>query len=90
MSKTKEHWPTLIIMNGRPYQLKELNRRGVDNPCELCDLRTECGYPDGYHDLLELCTSDDRNEAWYFEEDWTIYGKNLYDFISPELAKDNK
>lgn len=90
MSKTKEHWPTLIIMNGRPYQLKELNRQGVNDPCELCDLRLICDAPDEYYDLINLCKSDARDDAWYFEEDWTIFGKNLYDFISPELAKDNK
>lgn len=88
MSKTKEHWPTMLIMNGRPYQLKELNRQGINNPCELCDLRTECGYPDGLDHFMQLCTSDDRDNAWYFEEDWTIYGKELCDFIAPELAND--
>lgn len=88
MSKTKEHWPTMLIMNGRPYQLKELNRQGINNPCELCDLRTECGYPDGLDHFMQLCTSDDRDNAWYFEEDWTIFDKPLYDFLSPELAND--
>ena len=89
MSKMKnEHWPTVIVMNGRPYQLKELNRQGINNPCELCDLRTECGYPDGLDHFMRLCTSDDRNNAWYFEEDWTIYDKPLCDFINPELADD--
>ena len=86
--KTIEHWPTVIVMDGRPYRLKELNRRGINNTCELCDLRTECGYPDGYHDFLELCTTDDRNDAWYFEEDWTIYDKRIGDFINIELADD--
>ena len=89
MSKMKnEHWPTVIVMNGRPYQLKELNRQGINNPCELCDLRTECSYPDGLDHFMRLCTSDDRNNAWYFEEDWTIYDKPLCDFINPELADD--
>lgn len=88
MSKTKEHWPTIIVMNGRPYRLKEMNRQGINNPCSLCDLRTLCNNENGQGFLYTLCTSDDRNEAWFFEEDWTIFGKPLCDFINPELASD--
>ena len=84
--ETEAYWPTVIIMNGTPYRLKELNREGINNPCELCDLRTECGYPDGLDHFMELCTSDDRDQAWYFEEDWTIFNKRIYDFINLELA----
>ena len=88
MSKTKEHLPTILIMNGRPYQLKKLNRQGINSPCELCDLRTVCNNYEGYTNFYKLCTSDDRNGAWYFEEDWTIFDKPLCDFIAPELAND--
>lgn len=75
-------------MNGKPYQLKKLNDKSINNPCELCDLRTECGYPDGLDHFMQLCTNDNRDDAWYFEEDWMIYGKELCDFISPEFAND--
>lgn len=85
---TNEHWPTVIVMNGRPYQLKELNRQGINNPCSLCDLRMLCNNEKGQGFIYALCTSDDRNDAWYFEEDWTIYDKPLCDFINPELAND--
>lgn len=89
MSKmTNEHWPTVIVMNGRPYLLKELNRQGLNNPCELCDLRMFCNNKKGTATMYALCTSDDRNDAWYFEEDWTIFDKQLCDFINPELAND--
>lgn len=83
--KTNEHWPSVIIMNGRPYQLKEMNRQGINNPCSLCDLRTLCNNENGQGFLYTLCTSDDRNEAWFFEEDWSIYDKQICDFVSPEL-----
>lgn len=87
MSKMKnEHWPTVIVMNGRPYLLKELNRQGLNNPCELCDLSMFCNNKKGTATMYALCTSDDRNDAWYFEEDWTIFDKQLCDFIDPELA----
>ena len=84
--KTNEHWPSVIIMNGRPYQLKEMNRQGINNPCSLCDLRTLCNNENGQGFLYTLCTSDDRNEAWFFEEDWSIFGWRISDFIDPELA----
>ena len=86
---TEAYWPTVIVMEGRPYQLKEMNRQGINNPCELCDLRIECGYPDGLDHFMQLCTSDYRNQAWYFEEDWTIYDKRICDFLNAELVGDN-
>lgn len=88
MSKTKEHWPTMLIMNGRPYQLVKLERKGVNDPCTMCDLRWECEAPEGYYNLVKLCKSDNRDDGWYFAEDWEMYGKHLCDFISPELAND--
>lgn len=86
--ETNEHWPTIIIMNGKPYQLVELERIGINDPCCLCDLRFECDEPNDHYDLLTLCKSDDRDDGWYFEEDWTIFDKPLCDFINPELAND--
>ena len=86
--KTNEFWPTVIVMNGRPYRLKELNRQGLNNPCELCDLGWECEAPINHNNLIGLCRSDDRDDAWYFEEDWTIYGKRIGDFTNIELAND--
>lgn len=84
----KEHWPAVIIMNGRPYQLIKLMRENINDPCSMCDLRQECGVSDYYYNLLKICKSDDRDDRWYFEEDWTIFDKPLYDFLNPELAED--
>lgn len=86
--KTNGFWPTVIVMEGRPYRLKELNRQGVNNPCSLCDLRLLCNNEKGQGFMYALCTSDDRNDAWYFEEDWTIYGKWICDFTNVEIAKE--
>lgn len=83
-----EHWPTILINEGRPYRLKELNRQGINDPCSLCDLRQTCKSPMEIDFLHKLCTSDGRNDAWYFEEDWTIYDKRICDFINVELAGD--
>ena len=75
-------WPTIIINEGTPYVLKRSNRKGINNPCELCDLRLMCDDGDDYTRLTELCTSDDRDEAWYFEEDWTLYNKKMSEFLN--------
>lgn len=88
MSKTEEHWPTIIVTNGKPYQLVKLERKGVNDPCSICDLRQECDAPQEYFNLIHLCKSDNRDDGWYFEEDWTIFDKPLCDFINPELAND--
>lgn len=88
MSKTEDYWPTIIVTNGKPYQLVKLERKGVNDPCSVCDLRPECDAPQGYSKLINLCKSDDRDDGWYFEEDWTIFDKPLCDFINPELADD--
>lgn len=82
MSKMKnEHWPTVIVMNGRPYQLMKLERKGVNDPCSMCDLGSVCEEPFDHYNLIELCRSDDRDDAWYFEEDWTIVGQRIMDFV---------
>ena len=86
--KKNEYWSTILIMEGRPYRLKELNRQGINNPCELCDLRKVCSAPYGIYDLSRLCKSDDRDDAWFFEEDWTICDKRIWNYVNVEIAKD--
>lgn len=91
MSKKKnEYWPTILIIEGRPYRLKELNRQGINNPCIVCDLRKLCEPSRGQFNLMMLCMSDDRDDAWFFEEDWNIYDKRICDFTSVKLSDDLK
>lgn len=82
--KTNEHWPTVIVMEGRPYQLVKLEIKGVNDPCTMCDLRWECEAPGERFNLIKLCKSDDRDDRWFFAEDWNIFDKNICDFINPE------
>lgn len=84
--KTYEHWPTLIVMDGRPYQLVELETNFVNDPCTMCDLRLICDAHDEQLNLIDLCKSDARDDRWYFAEDWTIFDKPLCDFLNPELT----
>lgn len=81
MNKKTEYWPTILIMEGRPYILKKLERKGINNPCQLCDLRSQCIDEWEYANLYKLCTSDDRDDAWYFEEDWSIFDKAISGYL---------
>ena len=85
---TDEHWPTVIVIEGRPYQLVKLERKGVNDPCSMCDLRQRCEPSSKSFNLITLCKSDDRDDAWYFEEDWSIYDKRICDFLNPELTNE--
>ena len=78
-------WPSLIIVDGRPYLLKKLTRQGVDSPCCLCDLRSKCRSSWHEPNLSDLCCSDERGQDWYYEEDWTIVDKPISEFVEREL-----
>lgn len=78
------YWPTIVINEGRPYVLKKLTRQGINNPCDVCDLRDLGRCADGQCRLTALCTADDRDESWYFEENWIIRNKPIYDFLNPD------
>lgn len=83
--KQNENWPSVILHNGRPYLLKKLTRKGVNDPCSMCDLRHLCmGMKDSAR-FFELCTSDGRDDGWYYEEDWSIYDKMIADFVGDRV-----
>ena len=85
--ETNEHWPTVIIMEGRPYQLMKLERKGVNDPCSMCDLRQQCEPSDQYFNLMMLCKSDDRDDGWFFEEDWTIVRQQIIEFVQSPMDR---
>lgn len=85
--ETNEHWPTVIIMDGKPYQLIKLERIGVNDPCTMCDLRWECDAPLDKFNLIKLCKSDDRDDGWFFAEDWSIFDKRIENFLNVESAE---
>lgn len=83
----KTHWPTILIMEGIPYVLKHHGYvKGLD-VCEYCDLKEFCQDYGDNHNFFELCYSDNRDDQWYFEEDWTIFSRNIFDFLE---IKDKK
>lgn len=81
MKREKEYWPTILIMTGRPYVLKKLEGNGVNNPCKICDLKYSCNDSQGLGKLHKLCKSDDRDDAWFFEEDWSVFDKAMSDYL---------
>ncbi len=83
--KQNENWPSVILHNGKPYLLKKLTRKGVNDPCSMCDLCHLCMSPSNKIQFIELCTSDGRDEAYYYEEDWSIYDKMIADFVDDRL-----
>lgn len=83
--KQNENWPSVILHNGRPYLLKKLTRKGVNDPCSMCDLRHQCMGTRDSARFFELCTSDGRDDGWYYEEDWSIYDKMIADFVGDRL-----
>ncbi len=83
--KQNENWPSVILHDGKPYLLKKLNRKGVNDPCSMCDLRQLCKGERGAYLFYDLCTSDDRGDGYYYEEDWSIYDKMISDFVDNRL-----
>lgn len=84
--KKNENWPSVILHDGKPYLLKKLTRKGVNDPCSMCDLRQLCMKgPRMIMMLYDLCTSDGRSDAYYYEEDWSIYDKMIADFLEERI-----
>lgn len=83
--KQNESWPSVILHNGKPYLLKKLTRKGVNDPCSMCDLRQLCMVKKNPCMFYDICTSDGRGDDWYFEEDWEIVDKQIADFVENRL-----
>lgn len=84
--KQNEYWPSVIIHNGKPYVLKKMTRKDVNHPCALCDLSYMCTGVSVTANFYELCTSDERGDNYYYEEDWSIYDKMIADFVDTKLT----
>lgn len=83
--KQNESWPSVILHNGRPYVLKKLMRKGVNDPCSMCDLRHLCMGKSFVPILYDLCHSDNIGDVYYYEEDWSIYDKTIADFVDDRV-----
>lgn len=83
--KQNENWPSVILHDGKPYLLKKLHRKGVNDPCSMCDLRWMCMGENSASFFYDLCTSDGRGDSYYYEEDWSIYDKMISDFVDNRL-----
>lgn len=77
-------WPTIVIVEGRPYVLTKQQTIHKNDPCALCDLKSRC-YADGFPvRFFPLCMSDKRDDGWFFAEDWSIYDKPVMEYLNKE------
>lgn len=74
----KRFFPVVLIFEGVIYRLVKQLDLTENNPCRFCDLRELCTV-NGY--LSELCTSDNRDDAWHFVEDWLLADTQLNSFV---------
>ncbi len=75
-------WPTVIIVEGRPYVLTKQEIVTKNDPCAVCDLKSKCnadGIPVRFY---PLCTADKRDDGWYFAEDWSVYDRRVMDYLN--------
>lgn len=82
-------WPTVIIVEGKPYVLTKQQTVTENDPCALCDLRSKCYADDFPVRFFPLCMSDDRDDGWFFVEDWSVYDTPVKEFLNDE-EKDNR
>lgn len=75
-------WPTVILVEGKPYVLTKQQTVSKNDVCALCDLKKMCnadGIPVRFY---PLCMSDKRDGEWYFAEDWSAYDKKVMEYLN--------
>ena len=82
MKEDEKYWPTVILVEGKPYVLTKQQTVTKNDPCTLCDLKEKCNADRIPVRFYPLCTSDNRDDGWYFAEDWSAYDKLVMDYVS--------
>lgn len=77
-------WPTVVIVEGRPYVLTKQQTIHKNDPCALCALKGKCNADDIPARFWTLCMSDKRDDGWYFAEDWSIVDQPIMEFLNSE------
>lgn len=77
-------WPTIVIVEGRPYVLTKLQTLYKNDPCAWCDLKTKCNAEGIPVRFFPLCMSDNRDDGWFFAEDWSVYDASVMEFLNPD------
>lgn len=75
-------WPTVILVEGKPYVLTKQQTVFKNDPCAVCDLKrmyNADGIPVRFY---PLCTADKRDDGWYFAEDWSAYDKLVMEYLN--------
>lgn len=75
-------WPTIVIVEGRPYVLTKQQTVTKNDPCAVCDLKSKCNADGMPVRFFPLCTADKRDDGWFFTEDWSIYDTPVMEFLN--------
>ena len=81
MKNRLEDRNTLLIIHGKPYSLVKEKEITTPYPCTLCDLSDICMTGNQGSHLIGLCTDTNKDDGWFFEENWDVYPKPVSDFI---------
>ena len=80
MSKVVKDPVTLIVRNGVPYSLVQLDPSVGFSPCAVCDLREDCNADGIDMRFVHLCTPDGLGESFFFEEDWDAVKNQVIEY----------
>ena len=80
--RINEYWPTVVIVEGRPYVLTKQQTVTKNDPCAICDLKSKCNVDGILVKFYPLCMSDERDDGWFFAEDWSIYDTPVMEFLN--------
>ena len=80
MSKIVKDPVTLIVRNGVPYSLVQLDPSVGFSPCAVCDLRDDCNADGIDMRFVHLCTPDGLGESFFFEEDWDAVKNQVIEY----------
>lgn len=80
MSKIIKDPVTLLVLDGVPYSLVQLDPTDGFSPCAVCDLREDCNADGIGMRFVHLCSPDDIGEAFFFQEDWDAAKKQVIDY----------
>lgn len=77
----------MLVINGVPYSLVKDATCEPCIVCNKCDLREVCCVENTSQKYIDLCMIGDRSSAWYFQIDWDIVGKKIFDYLDLSLEE---
>ena len=72
---------TYILYEGKPYRLWKVSPSVNANPCNVCDLASECQD----YQFKRLCQPYGYNTSWCFIEDWNFVDEQVLDLLDIKI-----